>query len=120
MRSRATAGTSVGGWELRVHRRDAYGALVGAAGLPQPGVAIPIRLQVTDTFGASSTADTTLRIYNNEPVAAFTAVPNPSACNQSVSFDASSSAAGRPDRAIVAYEWDFDYARGPLRWTRRA
>ena len=64
---------------------------------------------MTDSFGATGTDDSELKIFINEPAAAFTAVPNPCACNQSVSFDASGSMHGRPDRTIVKYEWDFDY-----------
>jgi PKD repeat protein len=67
----------------------------------------PIRVQVTDEFGATSSASTTLTIYNNVPTAAFTTVPNPAACDQAVAFDASASSHGRPDRAIVKYDWDF-------------
>ena len=80
--------------------------------LPQPGAAIPVRLRVTDSFGAAGTDDSELKIFINEPAAAFTAVPNPCACNQSVSFDASGSMHGRPDRTITRYEWDFDYVAG--------
>ena len=67
----------------------------------------PIRLRVTDEYGLSDTADTTLAIYDNTPVADFTAVPNPAACGSSISFDASASTHGRPDRSIVSYNWDF-------------
>ena len=46
------------------------------SGLPQPGLPIPVRLRVTDTFGGvTDTDDTELRIYVNAPVAAFTATP---------------------------------------------
>ena len=44
------------------------------SGLAQ-GVPLPIRLQVTDTHGAAGTDDSTLTIYDNQPVAAFTANP---------------------------------------------
>ena len=73
------------------------------SGLPQPGVAIPVRLRVTDTFGVTDTDETELRIYVNEPVAAFTATPNPCACAQSVSFDAAglvARPAGPADREL--------------------
>ena len=82
------------------------------SGLPQPGLPIPVRLRVTDTFGVTDTDDTELRIYVNAPVAAFTATPNPCACDQTVSFDAGASSPGWPDRQIVSYEWDFDYQPG--------
>ncbi len=68
----------------------------------------PVQLTVTDGFGETDTDETTLSIYDNRPFAAFTADPNPCACNESVIFDASTSIHGRPDRAIVNYEWDFD------------
>ncbi|HPM81747.1 MAG TPA: PKD domain-containing protein [Candidatus Anammoximicrobium sp.] len=76
---------------------------------PQDGSPISIRLQVTDSFGLTHTDDTELRIYVNEPVALFTAHPNPSACGQIVTFDATSSYNAHPDYGIVQYEWDFDY-----------
>jgi len=68
-----------------------------------------IQLRVTDSFGASNTASTTLSIYDNEPVAAMTATPNPAAPAQLITFDGSASSHGRPDHSIVQYEWDFDY-----------
>jgi PKD repeat protein len=77
--------------------------------LPQDGTPIPIRLRVTDSFGLTHTADAELRINVDEPVAVFSATPNPSACGQTITFDASGSYHGRPDRSIVSYEWDFDY-----------
>lgn len=66
-----------------------------------------IALRVTDTFGATGISSTTLAIYDNTPVANFTASPKPAACSQSVTFDASSSYHNRPDRSIVSYDWDF-------------
>ena len=79
------------------------------ASLPQPGVAIPIRLEVEDSVGLKNTADTELKIFDNQPTASFTADPTPVACNQAIAFDASGSYHGRPDRSIVLYEWDWDY-----------
>ena len=73
------------------------------SGLPQPGLPIPVRLRVTDTFGVTDTDDTELRIYVNAPVAAFTATPNPCACAQTVSFDAGglvARPAGSADRQL--------------------
>jgi hypothetical protein len=64
-----------------------------------------IVLTVTDTFGATGTATATLTIYDNRPVAAFTASPNPVESGQPVALDASGSSHGRPDRAIVKYDW---------------
>ena len=78
------------------------------AGLPGGGVAHTVTLRVTDSFGAADTADTELRIFTNEPVAQFTANPNPALTGQPISFDASGSSHGRPDRSIVLYEWDFE------------
>src|SRR3990170_842908 len=78
--------------------------------LPQPGVSIPIVLQVTDSFGASGSAATTLTIYENRPEAVFTATPIYAACDQAVFFDASGSYHTYPGRFIISYQWDFgDY-----------
>jgi PKD repeat protein len=50
-----------------------------------------------------------LRSSYGQPVAQFTAVPHPAACNQGVNFDGSSSYHETPGRSIIAWEWDFDY-----------
>ena len=68
-----------------------------------------VGVRVTDHDGAWATSSTVVTVYDNRPFASFAADPNPSACNQTVTFDASGSSHGRPDRAIVSYEWDFDY-----------
>ena len=67
----------------------------------------PVQLTVTDAFGATDTAATTLTVYDNRPFASFTAIPNPAACSQVITFDAIGSYHGRPDRSIVGYSWDF-------------
>jgi PKD repeat protein len=67
-----------------------------------------IAVRVTDTFGATRTDTATLRIYRNQPVAAFTATPNPAQCNQSVAFDATTSYHGFPLQRIVSYAWDYN------------
>ena len=66
-----------------------------------------VSLTVTDTFGATGSASTTLSIYTNQPTASFTVNPNPAACSQALTFNGSSSTAGRPDRSIVGFAWDF-------------
>jgi len=75
--------------------------------LPQPGVANEVSLRVTDTFGITDSDTSSLTIYENQPVADLAANPNPAACNQAISFDASGSYHDRPDRSIIKYEWDF-------------
>ncbi|MDP2728907.1 MAG: hypothetical protein Q8O55_00265, partial [Dehalococcoidales bacterium] len=51
-----------------------------AAQINTLGVGVrPVSLTVTDEFGATGSASTTLSIYDNTPVAAFTASPNPAA-----------------------------------------
>jgi PKD repeat protein/fibronectin type 3 domain-containing protein len=67
-----------------------------------------VGVRVTDHDGAWAISNTVVTVYDNQPYARFTADPNPSACNDPVTFDASDSTHGRPDRAIVQYEWDFD------------
>jgi len=69
---------------------------------------LPVSLRVTDSLGATNTASTMLRIVNNQPVASFTASPNPAAPTQAITFDASGSYQGSPAHAIVSYEWDFN------------
>jgi len=68
-----------------------------------------VTLTVTDTFGATNVVSTTLDIFNNVPTASFTVAPNPAAPTQNLAFDGRSSFHGRPDRSIMAYDWDFDF-----------
>jgi PKD repeat protein len=67
----------------------------------------PVMLSITDSFGATATAMTTLEIYDNRPFAALAVEPAAAVSGQTVTFDASSSSHGRPDRSIVGYTWDF-------------
>jgi len=66
-----------------------------------------VALTVTDSFGLWDTVATTLGIYDNRPFADLAVNPNPAACGQTVTFDAGGSTHGRPDRAVVEYQWDF-------------
>jgi uncharacterized repeat protein (TIGR01451 family) len=66
-----------------------------------------VRLAVRDEFGATGTASTTLTVFVDEPVASFTASPNPAGCAEAITFDASSSTHPNPNRSIVSYAWDF-------------
>lgn len=76
-------------------------------GLGLYGGAHPIRLRVSDEFGATNDAVTTLTIYTNEPMPVISANPNPAGCNVPVTFDGTGSTHGHPGRSIVSYEWDF-------------
>src|SRR5204863_4945 len=71
-----------------------------------------VSLTVTDSFGATAPASTTLTIYNNVPTASFAVTPNPGACNVPLNFDGSASRAGRPDRSITKYNWSFGDGAG--------
>lgn len=66
-----------------------------------------IGLRVIDEFGSQGTASTTLAVYQNAPIAAFTAIPNPAACNQTINFNGTGSSHPNPTRSIVSYSWDF-------------
>jgi PKD repeat protein/GH35 family endo-1,4-beta-xylanase len=64
-----------------------------------------IQLQVEDTFGLTSTASTTVTIYDTRPVASFTWAPKPQDEGSAVQFtDGSTSSYD----AIVSWNWDFD------------
>jgi hypothetical protein len=80
-----------------------------ALGLDDLNVAQPISLRVTDQNGGTHVAHTTVTVYRNLPVAAFTMTPNPAARMTDVVFDGTTSSHGKPGVAIVSYEWDFDY-----------
>ena len=81
-------------------------AQLQALGLNAAGT-YAIHLRVTDTLGASDVASTTIDVFDNRPLASFTALPNPAAPSQTISFDASSSSHTRPGRQITSYTWDF-------------
>ena len=76
------------------------------------GTGKQISLKVTDTFGSTHTASTTLGIYANTPVAVANATPQDAACNQAVTFNGSGSYQTHPHKAIVGWEWDFDDSDG--------
>ena len=73
--------------------------------LSQP---IPLRIRVRDAAGLEATADTSLTIYPVNPVAVAQVIPNPAACGQQVTFDASRSFHPNPTRSISTYQWDVD------------
>jgi alpha-tubulin suppressor-like RCC1 family protein len=89
-----------------------YLAVLGFAGPAHPDTGEPsnrIHLRVTDSFGASDTAASDITIFQDEPMALFTMTPDPAVAGTEITFDASSSMHGHPDRQIILYEWDFDY-----------
>ncbi len=49
----------------------------------------------------------TTNINAQEPTASFTVSPNPAACNQTITFNASASYTNDPEKTIVSYEWTF-------------
>ena len=64
-----------------------------------PGIGNVIRLRVEDSFGVVDTDSSTVTIYDNYPIAAFTANPNPAACNQPIDFNARHDFAGAVQHA---------------------
>jgi PKD repeat protein len=70
------------------------------------GQAHRIRIRVTDSFNAVTTAETTLTIVPAEPVADARANPNPVGCNVPVTFDGTASFHPNPARSIAQYIWD--------------
>jgi PKD repeat protein len=100
---------------------DAAGALVTLSweqletlvckGACQSGQEHLLSLRVADAQGAADTDTATLKILSTGgPVANFTAVPNRPSCNQTITFNGSSSYHTLPGtRRIVSYQWDFDY-----------
>lgn len=75
-----------------------------------------VTLRVTDHLGGTGTKSVQLRIYNNDPVALFTATPNPAQCNQTISFDASGAYHENPTHSLVTYRWDFDFDGSTPTW----
>jgi PKD repeat protein len=81
-----------------------------------------LRLRVTDEFGATATAEVTVRVHA-PPQPSLTA-PTTATTNQAATF--SSSGSRDPDGRIVSYSWDFDgdgvvdrttTTRGSISWT---
>jgi PKD repeat protein len=63
-----------------------------------------VKVQVTDVYGAKSTASVDVLIHR-APTAAFTAAPSPAFVGELVTFDGSSSS---DDESVAKYEWDLD------------
>ena len=78
------------------------------------GQAIRLQARAVDPAGNAGTSPEVLLdiVPDAPPVAVFSANPNPAACAQSITFDASLSSHPNPARSIVRYEWDFDYNAG--------
>ncbi|NUQ66514.1 MAG: hypothetical protein HUU20_28970, partial [Pirellulales bacterium] len=90
-------------------------ATIDALGLSYPAdpeTGLPsntIRLRVTDGFGLTNVATTSLTIYDNRPFAHVVANPTTVGVTAPITFTGSGSTHGNPNRTIVKYEWDFDY-----------
>ncbi len=113
----AASGDSIASYSWDINNDGTFGDATGVTpaltwgqlqsfGISSPGT-YTIKLQITDAFGATSTDTTTLNVYGTSPIALFTTNPNPSACNQMISFNASSSGHQNPTKSIVSYAWDF-------------
>ncbi|MCB9523022.1 MAG: PKD domain-containing protein [Myxococcales bacterium] len=76
------------------------------------GVPQSIRLRATDSEGLSSETTATLVVFPRDPVARAAAYPNPAACGQPVTFDATGSHHADPRRRLVQHDWDLDGAPG--------
>ena len=67
-----------------------------------------IKIRAIDSHGEAVSSITQLTIYPKDPVAVASILPNPSQCQQEVTFNASNSYHLNPNRQIVQYEWDID------------
>lgn len=67
-----------------------------------------IRIRVVDASGAAATAETTLTIYPQDPVAQGRVNPSPAACRVEVTFDGNASYHPNPQRTIAQYNWNVD------------
>lgn len=73
--------------------------------------AITIQVQVSDQFNGNNDApieETTLFIYDRNPVVEARVNPGQAACRQEVTFDASDSYHPNPRRTISNYQWEVD------------
>ena len=69
---------------------------------------LAMRLRVADSTGRFTECDTTLAIYDRDPIACFAVSTSSVKYGQSIALDASCSSHPDPRRAIVSYEWDYD------------
>ena len=67
---------------------------------------IEISLRVTDQEGDTDVETHSLTVQNRDPIASFTASPNPALTGETVNFDATGST--DEDGTIVRYDWDLD------------
>ncbi|MGK0360959.1 MAG: PKD repeat protein, partial [Bradymonadia bacterium] len=68
----------------------------------------PIQMRVVDSEGAFVIVETTVTVYPSAPIAVARVNPNPAACEQPITFDATGSLHPNPNRAIAQYIWDID------------
>jgi len=83
----------------------------GTLGLLPRNQAITIQVQVRDEFDGNNETpieETTLFIYDRNPVVELRANPVQAACRQEVTFDASDSYHPNPRRTISNYQWEVD------------
>lgn len=64
-----------------------------------------IQVRVRDSAGLTVIEETTLRIYDKDPIADARVNPSEAACRQNVTFDASNSFHPNPQRTIANYQW---------------
>jgi len=99
-------------WSLVSKPAGSSASLTGAATVSPtftPDVAgVYVAQLIVNDGRVGSVADTvTVTVYNNTPVANFTATPNPALSGQSVNFDGTGSSHGNPGRSIVNYAWAY-------------
>ncbi|MCC7430483.1 PKD domain-containing protein [bacterium] len=71
-------------------------------------VPFTIKVRATDNEGLTGTANSTITILPDDPVADLNVSPNPASCGETLTFNSSASFHPNAAKTIISYDYDFD------------